>query len=74
MSARIDFPDFMDTFLLDDCILFQKSGTETVIISDAPEKGMKIVIKVRIVHIVQLGLLIRFSSDRHSDIFSLPSE
>lgn len=49
MSARIDFPDFMDTFLLDDCILFQKSGTETVIISDAPEKGMKIVIKVRVV-------------------------
>ena len=64
MSARIDFPDFMDTFLLDDCILFQKSGTETVIISDAPEKGMKIVIKVRIVHRLQMGLLIRFSSDR----------
>ena len=74
MSARIDFPDFMDTFLLDDCILFQKSGTETVIISDAPEKGMKIVIKVRIVHRLQMGLLIRFSSDRQTDIFSLPSE
>ena len=64
MSARIDFPDFMDTFLLDDCILFQKSGDETVIISDTAEKGMKIVIKVRIIHRLQMGLLIRFSSDR----------
>ena len=64
MSARIDFPDFMDTFLLDDCILFQKSGKETVIISDTSEKGMKIVIKVRIIHRLQMNLLIRFSSDR----------
>ena len=64
MFARIDLPDFMDAFLLDDCILFQKSGKETVIISDASEKGMKIVIKVRIVHRLQMGLLIRFSSNR----------
>jgi hypothetical protein len=35
---------------------------------------MKIVIKVRIVHRLQMGLLIRFSSDRQTDIFSLPSE
>ena len=66
MSAGIDFPDFMNPFFLDDCILFQKSGKETIIISDTAEKGMKIVIKVRIVHRLQMDLLIRFSSDRIS--------
>ena len=63
MFARIDLPDFMDAFLLDDCILFQKSGKATVIISDTAEKGMKIIVKVRIVHRLQMGLLVRFSSD-----------